>query len=86
MNHPNGPILAGKVVTTALFWPREEEGALNMSSTAEHGKGGGADQANMQLLGLTKDKKQCMLYRLRFNCFGKSMDYRTAISISALIS
>ena len=56
MNHPNGPILAGKEVTTALFWPREEEGALNMSSTAEHGRGGGADQAEMQYCDYQKDK------------------------------
>ena len=45
MNHPNGPILAGKEVTTALLWPREEEGALNMSTTAELGRGGVAVQA-----------------------------------------
>ena len=55
MNHPNGPILAGKEVTTALFWPREEEGALNMSTTAELGRGGGAVQAETKL-GQTRDK------------------------------
>ena len=55
MNHPNGPILAGKEVTTALFWPREEKEALNLSNTAELGKGGGADQARMYK-GTTKDK------------------------------
>ena len=48
MNHPNGPILAGKEVTTALLWPMEEEGALNMSTTAELGSCEGAVQAEMK--------------------------------------
>ena len=60
MNHPNGPILAGKEVTTALLWPREEEGALNMSTTAELGRGGGAVQAETNT-GINKGQKQCML-------------------------
>ena len=60
MNHPNGPILAGKEVTTALFWPREEEGALNMSTTAELGRGRGAVQAETNT-GTNKGQKKCML-------------------------
>ena len=60
MNHPNGPILAGKEVTTALLWPREEGGALNMSFTAELGRGGGAVQAENNT-GINKGQKQCML-------------------------
>ena len=60
MNHPNGSILAGKEVTTALLWPREEEGALNMIITAELGRGGGAVQAETNT-GINKGQKQCML-------------------------
>ena len=54
-----------------------------MSSMAELGKGGGADQAKMQLLGQQRTKNNACCKRLRFNCFGKSMDYRTVISINA---
>ena len=45
---------------TALLWPREEEVALNMSTTAELGRGGGAVQAETNT-GINKGQKQCML-------------------------
>ena len=53
-----------------------------MSSTAELGKDGGADQAKMQLLGQQRTKKNACCKRLRFNCFGKSTDYHKVISIN----
>ena len=49
-----------KDVITALFWPREVKEALFLSTMAELGKGGGADQARMHK-GTTKDKNECML-------------------------
>ena len=56
-------VVPTKLGIILLFWvfTREEKEALNMSKKAELGKGGGVDQAKMQLLGLSKDKKQCML-------------------------
>ena len=45
MNHPNGPILAGKEVTTALFWPREEPWTWVLRQSLA---GGGAVQAEMK--------------------------------------
>ena len=50
-----------KDVITALFWPREVKEALFLSTTAELGKGGGADQARMQLLGQQRTENKCML-------------------------
>ena len=60
-----------KDVITALFWPREVKEALFLSTTAELGKGGGADQARMQLLGQQRTKISACCKRLRFNCLGK---------------
>ena len=85
MNHPNGPILAGKEVTTALFWPREEEGALNMSITAELGRGGGADQAEMQYWDKQRTKTMHAVKAEVYLLFEKITDYRTALIISALL-
>ena len=52
------PYMSGiLLIITALFWPGEEKEALILSNTAELGKGGGEDQAKMQLLGQQWTKK-----------------------------
>ena len=55
-------------VFSAQFWPRKKGAVLFISITAEHGEGGGADQAG--ITGDNTDKKRrARLNALRgFNC------------------